>query len=109
MVGFALSASLCFDIGVANVTVIQTSLTRGTAPGIYMGLGATTSDLLYAILSLVGLSLLLNNIYTLDRWYISSCLYDLSDVKRGVIFFLILQRSYFFILQVYSWVDIKIY
>ena len=44
MVGFALSASLCFDIGVANVAVIQTSLTRGTAPGIYMGLGATTSD-----------------------------------------------------------------
>ncbi|PEJ59608.1 hypothetical protein CN692_05320 [Bacillus sp. AFS002410] len=63
MVGFVLSASLCFDIGVANVAVIQTSLTKGVTPGIYMGLGATTSDMLYAILSLLGLSLLLNNIY----------------------------------------------
>ncbi|WP_409304717.1 LysE family translocator [Peribacillus sp. SCS-155] len=63
MVGLVLSASLCFDIGVANVAVMQTSITRGIKPGISMGLGATTSDLIYAILSLVGLSLLLNNIY----------------------------------------------
>ncbi|MGZ0879269.1 LysE family translocator [Priestia megaterium] len=63
IVGFVLSVSLCLDIGVANVAVMQTSLTRGITPGIYMGLGATTSDLLYAILSLLGLSLLLNNIY----------------------------------------------
>ncbi len=34
MVGFAISSSLCFDIGVANVVVIQTSLTKGTALGI---------------------------------------------------------------------------
>lgn len=63
MVGFFLSASLCFDIGIANVAVMQTSITRGIKPGISMGLGATTSDILYALLSLVGLSLLLNNLY----------------------------------------------
>ncbi|WP_141433216.1 LysE family translocator [Bacillus sp. 03113] len=61
--GFLLSLSLCFDIGMVNVAIIQTSLTRGLFPAFWLGVGSSFGDILYAFLSLIGISLLLENVY----------------------------------------------
>jgi len=61
--GFLLSLSLCLDLGLVNVSMIKVGLERGFLPSFLLGVGSTFGDLIYAILSMIGISLLLQNIY----------------------------------------------
>ncbi len=64
--GFLLSLSLCLDIGVANIAMITLAMQRGYLQGFWLGLGTCFGDLAYAILALVGMTVLLQ--YTWVRW-----------------------------------------
>lgn len=64
--GFLLSVSLCLDIGIVNAALINTGLRRGLRPALMMGLGSCFGDLFYALLSLLGMSLLFG--FTPVRW-----------------------------------------
>src|SRR5688572_21267588 len=57
--GFILSVSLCLDLGVVNVALIQTALQRGTRPALALGLGSALGDLIYAFLSVAAITLVL--------------------------------------------------
>jgi len=57
--GFLLSLSLCLDIGIVNVMIIRTALHRGSGAAFLIGAGSTLGDLVYAILSLLGITILL--------------------------------------------------
>ncbi|SMC28711.1 L-lysine exporter family protein LysE/ArgO [Andreprevotia lacus DSM 23236] len=57
--GFLLSLSLCLDIGIVNVAMIDIALKHGARPALWLGLGSCFGDLTYAILSLLGMSVLL--------------------------------------------------
>lgn len=57
--GFLLSLSLCLDIGIVNIALINTAIRSGTAPAMLLGLGSCFGDLIYAVLSLFGIGLLL--------------------------------------------------
>ena len=57
--GFLLSLSLCLDIGIVNVAMIDVTLKYGSRPAWWLGLGSCFGDLVYAALSLVGMSMLL--------------------------------------------------
>lgn len=57
--GFLLSLSLCLDIGTVNVALINTAIRSGMRAGMLLGLGSCFGDLIYALLSLVGIGLLL--------------------------------------------------
>lgn len=58
--GFLLSCSVCLDIGMVNVAIMQIGLQYGFKPAFYIGLGSCFGDLTYALLSAVLLSLMLN-------------------------------------------------
>ncbi|MCL6516092.1 LysE family transporter [Alicyclobacillus sp.] len=64
--GFLLSLSLCLDIGIVNVAVIKTGLEKGALPSFLVGLGSAFGDLVYATVSMLGLSALLRS--TVVRW-----------------------------------------
>lgn len=64
--GFLLSLSLCMDLGMVNVAIIRTGLQRGAQPAFLIGVGSSVGDLVYAGLSLVALSLVLNQ--PVVRW-----------------------------------------
>ena len=64
--GFLLSLSLCLDLGIVNVAIMKTGVERGTAAAFMIGLGSGIGDLVYATLSLLGISLLLQ--IGLVRW-----------------------------------------
>jgi len=64
--GFLLSVSLCLDIGIVNAALINTGLRKGLRPALLMGLGSCFGDLFYALLSLLGMSLLFS--FTPVRW-----------------------------------------
>jgi L-lysine exporter family protein LysE/ArgO len=64
--GFLLSISLCLDLGIVNVALIDTSLKHGTRPALWMGLGSCVGDMVWAIVSLLGMSILLQ--FTAVRW-----------------------------------------
>lgn len=64
--GFLLSLSLCLDIGIVNVAVIKTGLEKGALPSFLMGLGSAFGDLVYATVSMIGMSALLQS--TIVRW-----------------------------------------
>jgi L-lysine exporter family protein LysE/ArgO len=64
--GFLLSLSLCLDLGIVNVAVVKTGLERGVLPSFLVGLGSSFGDLIYALLSMVGMSLLMQ--FTVVRW-----------------------------------------
>lgn len=64
--GFLLSISLCLDIGIVNAALINTGLRKGLRPALMMGLGSCFGDLCYALLSLLGMSLLFS--FTPVRW-----------------------------------------
>jgi len=64
--GFLLSLSLCLDIGVANIAMITLAMQRGYLQGFWLGLGTCFGDLVYAILALVGMTVLLQ--YSWVRW-----------------------------------------
>lgn len=64
--GFLLSLSLCLDLGIVNVALIKTGVERGFLPSFAIGLGSSLGDLTYAVLSMVGMSLLMQ--FTAVRW-----------------------------------------
>jgi L-lysine exporter family protein LysE/ArgO len=64
--GFLLSLSLCLDLGIVNVALIDTSLKHGPRPALWMGLGSCFGDLVWAVVSLLGMSVLLQ--FTAVRW-----------------------------------------
>lgn len=57
--GFLLSLSLCLDIGVVNVALINTALRDGVRAAALFALGSCVGDLTYAVASLLGIGLLL--------------------------------------------------
>lgn len=59
--GFLLSLSLCLDIGLANLAMINLALQRGFTRGVWLGLGTCLGDLVYAVLALLGMGLLLRH------------------------------------------------
>ena len=67
--GFLLSLSLCLDIGIVNVALINTAIRSGMRSGMMLGLGSCFGDLFYALLSLAGIGLLLKIDWL--RWSIS--------------------------------------
>ncbi|MFC4160879.1 LysE family translocator [Chitinimonas lacunae] len=66
--GFLLSLSLCLDIGIVNVAIIDSAIKRGARAGILVGLGSCFGDLLYAALSAAGVAWLLR--YGWVQWAI---------------------------------------
>ncbi|MCL6445708.1 MAG: LysE family translocator [Alicyclobacillus sp.] len=61
--GFLLSFTLCLDLGVVNVAVIKAGLERGFEAAFMMGLGSCVGDLIYAGLSLWGMSFLMQYVW----------------------------------------------
>jgi L-lysine exporter family protein LysE/ArgO len=57
--GFLLSLSLCLDIGVVNIALINTAIRDGVRAAALFALGSCVGDLIYAIASLLGIGLLL--------------------------------------------------
>jgi L-lysine exporter family protein LysE/ArgO len=57
--GFLLSLSLCLDLGVVNVALIQSALQRGPRPALALGIGSAVGDLIYAFLSVAAITLVL--------------------------------------------------
>lgn len=66
LTGFLLSLSLCLDIGIVNVAMIDVSLKYGPRPALWLGLGSCFGDLTYAVLSLAGMGFLLQ--FTPVKW-----------------------------------------
>ncbi len=64
--GFLLSLSLCLDLGIVNIAMVKTGLERGVWPSFLVGLGSSFGDLIYALLSTVGMSLFLQ--FTVVQW-----------------------------------------
>ncbi|WP_028534893.1 LysE family translocator [Paludibacterium yongneupense] len=64
--GFLLSLSLCLDIGIVNVAMMNTAMQRGYWSGFWLGLGSCIGDLIYAILALSGMTALLG--FAAVRW-----------------------------------------
>ncbi|MBN3854225.1 MULTISPECIES: LysE family translocator [unclassified Paraburkholderia] len=57
--GFLLSLSLCLDIGIANIAMMNLAMQRGYWNGFWLGLGSCIGDLIYAVLALAGMTALL--------------------------------------------------
>lgn len=64
--GFILSLSLCLDIGIVNIAIIKTGIEKGFFSSFYIGLGSTVGDMVYVILSFIGLSIIFEII--LVKW-----------------------------------------
>lgn len=64
--GFFLSLSLCLDLGIVNVAILRAGVARGLLPSFLIGVGSSIGDLVYALLSMAGISLLLEN--RIIRW-----------------------------------------
>jgi L-lysine exporter family protein LysE/ArgO len=58
--GFALSLSLCLDLGIVNVAAFSTAATRGARPAFVLGLGSCFGDLIYAVIAMLGVTALLH-------------------------------------------------
>ena len=59
LTGFLLSLSLCLDIGVVNVALINTAIRNGARAAAFFALGSCIGDLIYAAASLFGIGVLL--------------------------------------------------
>ncbi|MCI3927678.1 LysE family translocator [Paenibacillus sp. TRM 82003] len=57
--GFALSLSLCLDLGTVNVAIVREGIARGFWPSFLVGAGSSFGDLTYAVLATTGVALLL--------------------------------------------------
>lgn len=57
--GFLLSLSLCLEIGLANMAMINLSMQRGFSQGVWLGFGTCIGDLVYAVLAMLGMAVLL--------------------------------------------------
>jgi L-lysine exporter family protein LysE/ArgO len=64
--GFLLSLSLCLDIGIANIAMMNLAMQRGYWMGFWLGLGSCFGDLIYAVLALAGMTALLQ--FSAVRW-----------------------------------------
>ena len=64
--GFLLSLSLSLDIGIVNVAIFREGLEKGFMRALEIGIGSTAGDLVYAILSFLGIGLLIR--YEPVRW-----------------------------------------
>jgi L-lysine exporter family protein LysE/ArgO len=64
--GFILCLSLCLDLGIVNVAIIKTGIEKGFKQSLTVGLGSTFGDMIYAILSLFGITLILKVLFV--RW-----------------------------------------
>jgi len=64
--GFFLSISLCLDLGMVNVSLLRTGVQRGFMPAFLIGLGSGLGDMIYAALSIAGITLLLQ--YLVVKW-----------------------------------------
>lgn len=64
--GFLLSLSLCLDIGIANIAMMTLAMQRGYTQGFCLGVGTCVGDLIYAILAMLGMSVLLQ--FSAVRW-----------------------------------------
>jgi L-lysine exporter family protein LysE/ArgO len=60
--GFLLSLSLCLDLGVVNVAILQAVLRQGGTAGFLIGLGSGFGDLIYFTLAIVGASAVFENV-----------------------------------------------
>jgi L-lysine exporter family protein LysE/ArgO len=58
--GFALSLSLCLDLGIVNVAAFSTAATRGARPAFALGVGSCFGDLAYAVVAMLGVTALLH-------------------------------------------------
>ncbi|MCF8566460.1 LysE family translocator [Alicyclobacillus tolerans] len=85
--GFLLSLSLCLDLGIVNVATIKTGFERGFAPALLMGLGSSIGDLIYACLSMAGISLLL------EQPAIRFALWLIGSVALGYLAFHMLRET----------------
>lgn len=86
--GFLLSLSLCLDIGIVNVALINTALSSGMRSAMMLGLGSCVGDVFYALLSLLGIGLLLQ--FDWLRWVLTwgglaMLLYLAWDAARAVL------------------------
>jgi L-lysine exporter family protein LysE/ArgO len=57
--GFLLSLSLCLDLGMVNVAVLEISVTQGGMAGFLLGAGSCIGDMFYFTLAVMGAALLL--------------------------------------------------
>jgi len=64
--GFLLSLSLCLDLGIVNVAIIKTGIEKGFLPSLNIGLGSTIGDIIYATLSVLGITLILKFLWV--KW-----------------------------------------
>jgi len=64
--GFLLSLSLCLDLGTVNIAMVRTGIQHGAQPAFMLGLGSSVGDLLYAFVSLVAISFIIQN--AVVRW-----------------------------------------
>ncbi len=60
--GFLLSLSLCLDLGMVNVSLLRTGVQRGFLPALMVGLGSGLGDMIYAVLSMAGITFLLQHL-----------------------------------------------
>src|ERR1700674_1129423 len=60
--GFLLSLSLCLDLGVVNVAILQAVLRQGGTAGFLIGLGSGFGDLIYFTLAIAGASAVFENV-----------------------------------------------
>lgn len=64
--GFALSLSLCLDLGIVNVAAFATAATRGAKPAFVLGVGSCFGDLTYAVIAMLGVATFLH--FAAVRW-----------------------------------------
>ncbi len=57
--GFLLSLSLCLDLGIVNIAIIKTGIEKSFVNSLNIGLGSTLGDILYAVISLLGINIIL--------------------------------------------------
>lgn len=59
MSGFILALSLCLDIGINNIATVRAGIEKGFGSSFAMAIGGTLGDVVYLIISLAGLSLIM--------------------------------------------------
>ena len=64
--GFLLSLTVCLDLGTVNIAMLRAGLQRGAASAFWLGVGSCVGDLVYAGLSAVAISVVLQ--FAAVRW-----------------------------------------
>lgn len=68
--GILIGMSLVLDLGTGNLGLIRTGITKGFLPALIFSLGCAVGDMVYAVLSVLGISLLLqsSSIFQMILW-----------------------------------------